>query len=129
MFDPAKLAALRELALGWLAERGLGPAAAHSAAQSVDRPGPVVVALAPGNPAEHVVRRAAELAAARHAGRAAVVCPAVGLSVAFVVGQDEVVDAAARSSREANWPRRSALLVRVEKNSSTWFSQLACLGA
>jgi two-component system, OmpR family, sensor histidine kinase KdpD len=64
-FEPARMEALRELARTWLAEHGLGPAEPRPAAVAGLVPGPVVVALAPGAPAEHAVRRAAELAALR----------------------------------------------------------------
>ena len=35
---------------------------------------------------------------------------------------------ATSSSREANSPRLSSRRARIEKNSSTWFNQEACLG-
>jgi two-component system, OmpR family, sensor histidine kinase KdpD len=66
-FELGRLEALRQLARTWLAEHGLGPAEAGPAAVAGLVPGPVVVALAPGAPAEHAVRRAAELAALRRA--------------------------------------------------------------
>jgi two-component system, OmpR family, sensor histidine kinase KdpD len=64
-FDRDRLAALRELALAWLGEQGLGATAVQRTAST--QPAPVVVAVAPGASAELVVRRAAELAAARRA--------------------------------------------------------------
>jgi two-component system, OmpR family, sensor histidine kinase KdpD len=64
-FDADRLAALRELALEWLGERGPGPPSAPHTA--ITRPARVVVAVAPGAPAQLVVRRAAELAAQRRA--------------------------------------------------------------
>jgi len=64
-FDPDRMQALRQLALTWLGEHGLGPIQPRPPAGAVPRPGPVVVALAPGAPADQVVRRAAELAASR----------------------------------------------------------------
>ncbi len=77
--DLDRLELLRRLARTWLSEHGLdgstplqassGPVAGMAAT-----PGPVVVALAPGAPARHAVRRAAELAEMRHA-------PLVGVSV------------------------------------------------
>ena len=76
-FDPVRMEALRELALSWLGQHGLGPrgpAQPRPAASGVPLTGPVVVALAPGAPAEQVVRRAAELAASRG-------LPLVGVSV------------------------------------------------
>jgi two-component system, OmpR family, sensor histidine kinase KdpD len=66
-FELGRLEALRELARAWLAEHGLGPAGPRPAAVAGLVPAPVVVALAPGAPAEHAVRRAAELAAHRRA--------------------------------------------------------------
>lgn len=64
-FAPERMEALRQLALAWLGEYGIGPVQPRPAAGLVPLPGPVVVALAPGAPAEQVVRRAAELAACR----------------------------------------------------------------
>jgi two-component system, OmpR family, sensor histidine kinase KdpD len=66
-FELGRLEAMRRLARAWLAEHGLGPAEPSPAAIAGLVPGPVVVALAPGAPAEHAVRRAAELAALRRA--------------------------------------------------------------
>jgi two-component system, OmpR family, sensor histidine kinase KdpD len=64
-FEPGRMEELRLLARTWLAEHGFGPAEPRPAAVAGLVPGPVVVALAPGAPAEHAVRRAAELAALR----------------------------------------------------------------
>jgi two-component system sensor histidine kinase KdpD len=64
-FDADRLAALRELALEWLGERGLGPPSAPRTA--ITRPAPVVLAVGPGASARLVVERAAELAAQRRA--------------------------------------------------------------
>jgi two-component system, OmpR family, sensor histidine kinase KdpD len=64
-FDADRLAALRELALEWLGKRGAAPPSARRT--TITRPAPVVVAVAPGAPAQLVVRRAAELAAQRRA--------------------------------------------------------------
>jgi two-component system, OmpR family, sensor histidine kinase KdpD len=64
-FDADRLAALRELALEWLGERGLGPPSAPRTV--ITRPAPVVVAVGPGASARLVVERAAELAAQRRA--------------------------------------------------------------
>jgi two-component system, OmpR family, sensor histidine kinase KdpD len=64
-FDADRLAALRELALEWLGNHGVGPASPPRIA--ITRPAPVVVAVAPGAPVQLVVRRAAELAAQRRA--------------------------------------------------------------
>jgi two-component system, OmpR family, sensor histidine kinase KdpD len=66
-FELGRLEALRELARAWLAGHGLAPTRPRPAAVAGLVPGPVVVALAPGAPAEHAVRRAAELAALRRA--------------------------------------------------------------
>ncbi|MFI5062461.1 MAG: DUF4118 domain-containing protein [Streptosporangiales bacterium] len=62
-FTTEHLAALRRLALGWLEERGLLDSAARRAAA---RPGPrerVVAALTGAPEGEHVLRRAAQIAA------------------------------------------------------------------
>jgi two-component system, OmpR family, sensor histidine kinase KdpD len=64
-FDADRLAALRELALEWLGKRAAAPPSARRT--TITRPAPVVVAVAPGAPAQLVVRRAAELAAQRRA--------------------------------------------------------------
>lgn len=71
-FDIGRMEALRRLALTWLANHDLGPAPGQPASQAAASP--VVVALAPGTPADRVVRRAAELAVLRHA-------PLVGVCV------------------------------------------------
>jgi len=73
-YDPGRLDALRQLALAWLSDHHLGPVPSQPATGTAALPGPVVVALAPGAPAEQVVRRAAELAALRRA-------PLVGVCV------------------------------------------------
>ena len=77
-FDPDRMEALRRLALTWLGEHGLGPVQTQPTGGAA-RPDPVVVALAPGAPAEQVVRRAAELAASRGA-------PLVGVCVRDTTG-------------------------------------------
>lgn len=77
--DLDRLELLRRLARTWLAEHGLGGPIRHRPGSGptggmAATPGPVVVALAPGAPARHAVRRAAELALVRQA-------PLVGVSV------------------------------------------------
>ena len=89
-FDPGRMEALRQLALTWLGEHGLGPAQPHAPAGAVPRPGPVVVALAPGAPAEQVVRRAAELAASRGV-------PLMGVCVRDTSGIGAAVDRGSQS--------------------------------
>ena len=73
-FDSDRMDALRGLALAWLGEHNLGPARPQSDGGLAALSSPVVVALAPGAQAEHVVRRAAELAALRRS-------PLVGVCV------------------------------------------------
>ena len=77
--DLDTLELLRRLAHTWLREHGLEEptrlqAGSEPAAGMAATRGPVIVALAPGAPARHAVRRAAELARLRHA-------PLVGVSV------------------------------------------------
>jgi two-component system, OmpR family, sensor histidine kinase KdpD len=87
--DVDRLDLLRRLARTWLNEHDLavGPMPGLGMAA---QPGPVVVALAPGAPAGPVVRRAARLAAMRHA-------PLVGVSVRDASGIGVAVNASSRS--------------------------------
>jgi two-component system, OmpR family, sensor histidine kinase KdpD len=71
--DLDRLDMLRRLARTWMIEHNLG-ASIEAGPAIATLPGPVVVALAPGAPAGRAVRRAAQLAALRHA-------PLVGVSV------------------------------------------------
>ncbi len=73
-FDLDRLDLLRRLTRTWLCQHSLGAPGERRKAGMAARPGPVVVALAPGATAGRVVRRAAELAAMRHA-------PLVGVHV------------------------------------------------
>jgi two-component system, OmpR family, sensor histidine kinase KdpD len=73
-FDLDRLDLLRRLARTWLSEHDPGQARHDPGAGMAAQPGPVVVALLPGTPAEPAVRRAAELAALRRA-------PLVGVCV------------------------------------------------
>jgi two-component system, OmpR family, sensor histidine kinase KdpD len=69
-YTAGHLAALRRLALGWLDERDLLDAAARAELGSAAPPGPperLVVALTGAPEGEHVLRRAAQIAAAVHA--------------------------------------------------------------
>ncbi len=81
-FDPDRLEALRSLTRAWIADR-------DDVSGVLTVQGPVVVAIAPGEPAEHVIRRAAELAALRRA-------PLVGVCVRDTSG----VGGAIRASEE-----------------------------
>jgi two-component system, OmpR family, sensor histidine kinase KdpD len=88
-FDLDRLDLLRRLARTWLCQRSLGAPGERRKAGMAAQAGPVVVALAPGATAGRVVRRAAELAAMRHA-------PLVGVHVSDTSG---VEVGAARGSR------------------------------
>jgi two-component system, OmpR family, sensor histidine kinase KdpD len=72
--DLDRLDLLRRLARTWLSEHDPGQARHDPGAGMAAQPGPVVVALLAGTPAEPAVRRAAELAALRRA-------PLVGVCV------------------------------------------------
>jgi two-component system, OmpR family, sensor histidine kinase KdpD len=78
-FDLDRLDLLRRLARTWLCQHYPGHPGERRKAGMAAQPGPVVVALGPGARAGHVVRRAAELAAMRHA-------PLVGVHVCDTSG-------------------------------------------
>jgi two-component system, OmpR family, sensor histidine kinase KdpD len=92
--DLDRLDLLRRLARTWLSEHDPGQARHDPGAGMAAQPGPVVVALLAGTPAEPAVRRAAELAALRRA-------PLVGVCVLDRGG------AAARG-----WPDLKRLMAR-----------------
>ncbi len=79
LFDLDRMDLLRRLARTWLTQHSLGPPGERRKAGMAAQAGPVVVALAPGARAGRVVRRAAELAAMRHA-------PLVGVHVSDTSG-------------------------------------------
>jgi two-component system, OmpR family, sensor histidine kinase KdpD len=93
--DLDRLDMLRRLARAWMIEHNLG-AGIEVGPGMATQLGPVVVAVAPGAPAGRAVRRAAELAALRHA-------PLVGVSV-----KDSTGVAAAVSPNSANLERMLA---------------------